>query len=329
MNRHNQILAVILAVQIVVAGLVLWPRSAASEAAAGPLLANFSAAQVTSLTIRDGEGKQITLTKNGSDWILPDNGDFPATAEKITPLLSKIEGLKTNRLVTQTTASHKRLKVAADDFNRLIEIKLADGTSHQLYLGSSAGTGATHVRADNQPEVYLTNDLSPWDTNAQPSAWINALYFTVPQTATVALTLQNGNGTFEFEKSGEQWTLKGLAAGETFNDNNFSTLLTQATSVNMVSPIGKEKEASFGLGQPQAVVTLKTKEGDQEKTYTLLVGAKNADDNSYVVSSSESPYYVRVAEYTGKAFTEKKRDDFLKLPPTPVPGSDAAATPAP
>jgi hypothetical protein len=49
------------------------------------------------------------------------------------------------------------------------------------------------------------------------------------------------------------------------------------------------------------------------------VGAQSEEDNSYVVSSSESPYYVRVADYTVENFVERVRDDFLELPPTPTP----------
>ncbi len=55
------------------------------------------------------------------------------------------------------------------------------------------------------------------------------------------------------------------------------------------------------------------------ETYTLRVGAKDDEDNSYVVSSSESPYYVRVSNYTVKDFVERTRDDFLEQPPTPTP----------
>jgi hypothetical protein len=328
MNRRNQILSAVLVVQIVVGALVFWPRSTTS-AGSGPLFADFKAADVVNLTVSDANGEHITLAKSGDNWVLPEAGNFPADSTKIIPLLGKIESLKTNRLVTQTDASHKRLKVASDDFNRLIEVKLQDGTSHKLYLGSTAGVSTTHVRADGQAEVYLASNLSSWDVNTQASAWIDTLYFTVPQTATVALTLQNQNGTFEFGKEGDNWTMQGLAADEKLNVNNVTALVNQATAVHMVSPIGQEKQDSFGLDAPLAVVTLKSKEGDQEKTYTLKIGAKSDDGNSYVASSSASPYYVRVAEYTEKNFAEKNRDDFLELPPTPTPtaGSESAPTP--
>ena len=319
MNKPNQILAAVLAVQIALVAAVFWPRPAASGNS-GPLWADFKTADVTSLTISDAEGHKVALAKNGDAWVLPEADDYPADSTKVTPLLEKIEKVKTNRLVTQTEASHSRLKVASDDFNSLLEIKLKDDASHQLYVGSSAGASATHVRADDQPEVYLTGDLTSFDASAQASAWIDTLYFTVPQTATTSLTLENANGTFEFTKDGEKWTMKGLAADETFNENNFTSLFSQASGIRMTEPIGKKEEASFGLDKPQAVITLKT----ADKTYTLSIGAKNEEDSTYVVSSSASPYFVRVSEGVVQTFIEKKRDDFLQLPPTPESGTDSS-----
>lgn len=328
MNRHNQILAVVLVVQLVVAGLLFWqPWSAAAGSTAGPLIPGFTVPGVTGLTISDGDGNRVVMAKRGGDWVLPELGDYPVDSAKVEPLLQKIGELETNRLVTQTDSSHRRLKVASDEFNRLVEIELQDGASHKLYLGSPAGGTSTHVRTADRAEVYLTNNLSSWDVNAQASGWIDTLYFTVPQTETVALALENRNGVFEFEKEGENWTMIGLAEDETFNPSSLTPLLSQASSVHMTAPIGQEEEASFGLDQPQATVTLKTKDGDQEKTYVLRIGAKDPEDNSYVARSSESPYFVRLAEFTGNNFVDKTRDDFLELPPTPVPTPEAGTVP--
>ncbi len=324
MNRLNQILIAVLAVQVVLAAVIFWPRSAASSVA-GPLLPDVTAADVTNVVISDPDGNVVELARSGEGWVLPRAGDFPADGAKITPILDKLAGIKTNRLVTQTEASHKRLQVAADDFARLVELTEKDGAAYKLYLGSSAGASTTHVRADGRPEVYLTGDLSSWDVSAQASGWIDTLYYTVPQTATVALTLQNANGTFEFERQGETWTIKGLAEGETFSENNFSTLLGQVTSMQMMNPLGKEEEPAFGLDQPQAVVTLKTLEGDEEQTYTLQIGAQDEQDSSFIVKWSASPYYVQVASFNGTTFTDKTRDSFLQPPPTAEPTLEAPA----
>lgn len=328
MNRHNQILAVVLVVQLLIAGLLLWrPWSATASSAGGPLIPGFAVSEVTELTVSDGDGNRVVMARTGDEWVLSESGDYPVDGARVDPLLQKIEGLETNRLVTQTDSSHGRLKVANNDFNRLVEIKLQDGASHKLYLGSPAGGTSTHVRANDGAEVYLTNDLNSWDVNAQASNWIDTLYFTVPETETVALTLENQNGVFEFEKEGENWTMAGLAEDETFDSTSLTSLLSQASSLYMTAPIGKEEEVSFGLDQPQATVSLKTQDGGQAKTYVLRIGAENPEDNSYVASSSESPYFVRVAEFTGNNFINKTREDFLELPPTPVPAPEADAVP--
>lgn len=326
MNRLNQILIVILALQFALGAVIFWPRTVSSEGGSGPLLVDFTAADVVSLIISDQEGNRVDLAKTGDEWVLPKAGDYPADGGKITPVLDKIEGIKTSRLVTQTDASHKRLKVAGDEFNRLLEITLKDGSTHKLFLGSSAGAGATHVRADGQSEVYLTSELASWEVSPQASAWIDTLYFSVPQTTTVAMTLENQNGKFEFEKAGESWTMKGLAGDETFNEANLTTLLNQATSVRLTDPLGKEEQPSYGLDQPLAVVTLKTRDGDREETHVLRIGAKSEEGNNFFAGSSDSPYYVQVSEFTGNNFVAKTRDDFIQPPPTPESGAESNDT---
>jgi hypothetical protein len=63
------------------------------------------------------------------------------------------------------------------------------------------------------------------------------------------------------------------------------------------------------------------------KTSTLRVGAKDDKDGSFVVISSESPYYVRVAGYSVENFVEKARDYFLQAPPTAAPASTPTQSP--
>jgi hypothetical protein len=225
--------------------------------------------------------------------------------------------------VTKTDGSHKRLQVGAEGYNRLVEFKLADGTSHKLYLGSSAGAGATHVRADEQAEVYLTGEMNSFEANTQASGWIDTLYFTVPQTMTKAIVLENGNGKFEFQKTGEiTWTLKGLTPTETFNQSSFNSLLNQITSLRISKPLGKKVEASYRLDKPKATVTI---EADQK--YTLEIGAPTGTDGSYAIKASNSPYYVQVAKFTGENLVNKTRTDFLVTAP-PDKGQGDALPPA-
>ncbi len=321
MKRHNQILAGILVIQIILSVAVFWPKSAATGASES-LFPDLEAGDILALTITDADGKSIQLKKVSEDWVLPDADDYPAQADKITPLLDRILGLTTGRLVTRTDASHKRLQVSPDDFVRRIDSETADGMRHTLYLGSSPRYGATHFRVDGQSETYLTDDISTWDTNATAASWVDTAYLSVPQDDITKMMLENTNDTFTFTEDDEgAWTMDGLAADETLDEAKVTASIRQAASVNMLRPLGKEDLAAYGMDEPNAVVTLET--GD--KTITLRVGAKDPADNSYVVTSSESPYYVRVSEYGVKDLVERTRDDFLQSPPTPTPEGDTNA----
>jgi hypothetical protein len=325
MNRGNQVLVAILVVQIALAVVVFWPRQA-SVAAGEPLFPGLEADQIVRLTIHDGEGEQVQLAKGAEGWVLPEMDDYPCREGVVLELLDKIVGLKTGRMVAETRASQVRLQVSEADFAHLIEFELEDGTAHKLYLGTSPSFGAIHARAEDQDEVYLVSDLSSSDVGTRLSTWIDTLYFSVAQDQIVALSLENQNGFFEFGKSGEEWTMVGLAEDETFDTSSVTSLISRATSVRMLRPLGKEAKEEYGLQEPSAVLVLhaRSEEGTQT-TYMLHVGAKSGEDNSYVLKSSESPYYVRVAEFTAKDWVEKTRDGFLELPPTPEP----TATPMP
>ena len=311
MSKLNKILVVILIIQLALTAFVFWPKSTVQ--AGEPLFADFAASEVAKLTIRDNEDNVIVLAKNGENWVLPEADDFPVQADKVSTLLEKLEGIKGNRLVTQTEASHNRLKVDENDFNRLIEIELADGTQHKLYVGSSGGASATHVRADGQPEVYLA-DMNTFDVSAQPSGWIDTLYVEIPQENVVAVKLENENGTFEFAKEGDTWTMLDLAEDEVFNESGLTGMLNNAATVRLTAPLGKAEESAYGFNKPLAVVTLTYEQEDRSQVATIEVGAKT-EDNSYYLKSSGSPYYVTVSEFIGSSLIDKTRNDFLQEPP--------------
>ncbi|MGD9046507.1 MAG: DUF4340 domain-containing protein [Anaerolineae bacterium] len=328
MIRRNQILTGILVLQLILGLVVLWPRSTASGGEGESLFPGVEASDIVALTLTDAGGERLQLAKHNGQWVLPEAGDYPCLEDKVPLLLDKLIQLKTDRLVTQTVASHKRLKVAGDEYQRLAEFELADGRHHRLYLGSSPSYGVSHVRADARDEVYLASDLSATDLAVQPSAWVEQAYLDVPPDQIVALTLENGQGRFEFVKEGESWTLKDLTAGETLDETSVKTLANKARYATLLRPLGKEEQASYGLDEPRAVVTIQTQGDGGDRTYTLWVGAQDPADNSFVVKSSDSDYYVRVSEYAVKDLVEKGREDFFSATsdPTPVPEVTAEST---
>ena len=224
MNKLNRILAGLLVLQIVVAAVVLWPRPAASGESAS-LLPGVEEDNIVGLTIADANDRSITLARIDGAWVLPDAGNYPADETKVTTLVTKIVGLKADRVVTQTSASHKRLKVAEDDFECRIDVDLADGNRQRLYVGNSPTWQAAHVRADGQDEVYLTGELTAQDAGFEATSWVDTLYLSIPRDQIVRITVENAQGTLDLEKEGETWTLQGLAPDETLDEAKVNEVL--------------------------------------------------------------------------------------------------------
>jgi hypothetical protein len=322
MNRPQQVLAGILALQIVLIAVAFWPRTTSTGAGA-PVFSNLGAGDIVALTVTDADGNTVQLHKQDEGWVLPDADSYPADADKVSAVLDKIAGLTTSRLVTQTSSSHKRLQVSADDFVRRIDFETAKGDQYTLFLGSTPQYGAMHFRVDGQDETYLTSDFSTWDARAEPAAWIDTSYVKVDEASVRKLTLENANGSFTLTKGEDgNWTMAGLRSGETLSQTQVDSLVRRAASVAMDRPLGKEEKPEYGMDQPGAVVRLET----ADSTLTLRVGAQDPEDQSYVVISSESPYYVRVASYAVKDLVEETRDGFLELPPTPTPEAQTTPT---
>ncbi|HVO69780.1 MAG TPA: DUF4340 domain-containing protein [Aggregatilineaceae bacterium] len=368
MNKRNQILSVVLAVQLVLGVIIFFPRSSSQAKHGGPLLANFSPNDVVELTIKDSADHQVVLDK-GSDgkWVVPSAGNYPLQAGRAETLLQKIKDLQTDRLIATSQSSQKRLKVDSKDFEKLIVIERADGKEDRLYIGSSAGANATHMRLNDDSNVYLTSGLASWEAGTLVSSWLDLTYFSVPQDNVVGVKLENPNGTFEFTKTDGAWTLAGLGPDEQLNPDSVTGLLARVAQVRMTQPIGTTQEDSFGMDAPQATITLTVQEqkvtqpaetgasgqagvvqlstpvGTEaasptppptptvetvETMYTLRIGAK-LDGGDYAFIASNSTYYVQVSASTAEGILNLNHDSFLVGQATPTPTAETGAAPAP
>jgi hypothetical protein len=363
MSRTNKILAAVLALQFVLLGVrAVWPSSSNNNTApGGVLVANFDPATVTQMTVTDDTGNTITLKQVDGNWNLPDYGDYPVDSSRIMTVLDKIQLIRADRLITQSDTSFRSLQVSPDQFVRLVEFDQVDGKSHKLYIGKTGGGNTVHVRLDDQKQVFLTSDLTPSDVSAQPASWIDTTYFTASTADVVSISLQNANGTFDFTKDGDNWTVSGLNEGEVLNMTNFTPILNTITSLRMTQPISTEVQDSFGMDAPQAVITLHVMETEApetsaapapdtsnllgvspgtptdtpaptatpqqvEKEYTFQIGA--ALDNGVVLKGSNSDYYVLIDQSTADHFLNKTQETFATVPPTPTPAPTLTPAPA-
>ena len=332
MTKRNQILIVILGLQILLAVYLFWPASKNSQGSSKALFPGIKAEEITELVIEDGEKKSIQMQRKNGEWVIPTYGEYPADQGKISSFLKKIVALETKPLVARKQSSHRRLKVSADEYQRLIHFKSGEkGGLQSLYLGTSPSYKKTHVRAGSRDEVYLAKNFSIWEAGVEPSAWIDTLYFSVDEKNVVRISIKNTHGTIDVVRGSQnEWILKGIKPGAIFNTEEWRKMFRKAISIRMDEPLGREGLPSYGLKEPQAVLTIITevasepqddsqKENNRrekepekvQKTHTICIGARDKE-KGYTVKSSESPFFVRVSDYAVEPFVKKRMEDLTK-----------------
>jgi hypothetical protein len=162
----------------------------------------------------------------------------------------------------------------------------------------------------------LASDLSAYDVQPIPGNFVDTRYLAIPQNEIAKLTLRNnqGNWTLEQDKEGN-WRLLQPEDSRELKPEAVNTLVSRVSTVNLLQPLGKEDKEAYGLEQPSAVVTIET----ENETIELRVGTKNPSDNSYIVKSSESDYFVKVTEFSVKVMVENGLEDFLLIESTATP----------
>ena len=80
----------ILLVQVVAIAVTYWPRST-TETAAGPLLGDLQAEEVSRITFTGSDGVEIELARGGDGWLLPGVDEYPALDVKIDETLASID----------------------------------------------------------------------------------------------------------------------------------------------------------------------------------------------------------------------------------------------
>ncbi len=319
-KRRDQILAGLLVIQAIVAVIALWPRAAVGQSQ--PVFGTLKATDIVALTVTDDKGATISLRQVDGQWGMPEADNYPALAEKISPVLDKLAGLTTRTMVARTEASYDRLQVSPNNFVRKLDFETSSGEKHTVFLGSSPSYGATNYRVDGQKEVYLADNITTWEIGADPASWVDVTYLRVPSDQVVGVTVQNAQGTLSFSKGDDgKWSMDGLRPGDVLDPNKVTGLLNLFSSFSMMRPLGKEAKAEYGLDNPTAILTMQT----VSSTVTLKVGAQDPTDKSYYVSASSSPYYARASAGAIQQLIGKTYEEMLQPPPTATPAPTAGS----
>lgn len=309
MNKIQKYLLAILGLQIILI-LIVFLFQRPVTASNNLIFPDLKAETVTTINISDSTGNLVSIEKKGEQWVLPLQDDFPVNVEAVQQLVEKLATIRDNRLVTRSEASHDRLSISNENFERKIEITI-NGNKEIIYFGSSPATGNIHFRLDGKPEVYLTNALTSSLISSSISGWVNTVIYQITSSSVKKIEISTNSDDFIFEPDTEAvWSAQPLEEGFQFDQSKWSSLLSGFTTLRFVEPVSKSQKAEYGFETPQAVMDIEYEtDTGQSMSGKLVIGSQDGSGN-YYATWSESDYIYLIPSYNAERFVNLTTDDY-------------------
>ena len=281
------------------------------------------------LSIEGSDNRQLSLVREGEDWVLPDKGNFPADKVKVEHLLDRLSGLKYGLAVATSKGAQKRFKVSEDAFERKVTLAQGEEILADLYLGTSPGMRRVHARTSDDDAVY-TVEFGIYDVPVNSEDWEDKSVLQIPRGEIEKIILSDltlspvpRNGSDLDSKQGENlqparttWSSDALAGHETLDQANADALAGKLSGLRIGAVLGTDAKPEYGLDAPVLVIGLQYKRG-AELEYRL---GKRDKENDYVLKVSTRPEYFSLPGYTGDALIKSAKREQLVAE---VPGSVA------
>ena len=309
MSKIQKYLLAILGLQIILI-LVVFLLQRPVAASNNLIFPDLKVETVTTIEISDSGGNLVSIEKQGEQWVLPLQDDFPVNAEIIQQLVEKLATVRDNRLVTRSEASHDRLSISNENFERKVEITF-NGNKEIIYFGSSPATSNIHFRLNGKPEVYLTNALTSSEISTSISNWVDTVIYQISSNSVKRIEISNNADDFIFEPDAESvWSAQPIEVGNQFDQSKWSSLLTGFTTLRFVEPVSKSEKPEFGFDTPQAVMDIEySNDTGETKSGKLVIGNQDEKGN-YYLKWTESEYIYLISSYNAERFVNLTADDY-------------------
>jgi hypothetical protein len=306
MNRKQFVILIVLGVVIGSLGIYVSRRNAASYQSSGEggagkkLLPDFPINDVAQVDIREGTNR-LNLVRQDETWTVRERYGYPANFQEIGDLLRKMWDLKVVQTEEIGPSQYARLELtepgAGTNSGTLLEFKdKSDKTLKAVLLGKK------HMRKSDNPSPFGGGDGFPdgrylmvvggakdvavvsdalSEAETKPDRWLNKDFFKIEKLKTVSVTSTNATNSWKLTRETENGPLSLADAkpGEQLDAGKSSpagNALSFPSFTDVVSP--ETKPEDMGMDKP-IVAKIETFEGF---TYTITVGTKTNDDNSYL-----------------------------------------------
>ncbi|MFQ5718580.1 MAG: DUF4340 domain-containing protein [Acidobacteriota bacterium] len=349
MNRTHTILGVLLAAQLLLIAALNFSSLTGAAAVDAPheLLPVLDSITPEKVAIADGENHSVVLARKDDGWVLPEAGDYPVAASKVSDLLDKLKDIDVRRPVVTSSRYHSALKVTDDDFERRVQVWKDPSADPDvdLLVGTSPNYRITHVRSTDTDDVFEAMGFSTSELISDAGSWVDKKFVDVPFDEITAVDVENASGAFSLARTNGVWSIASpaSASGKELDASKVDTFVRGLASMWLIDPIGKIDGSAQGLDHPVAQVALvrtpKAPESadvastpaEQDQTQPVetpaeekeavpepevikyRIGAeKDADSGQRYVARDGFEFAVTVSKYDAGKVVDKKLDDLLK-----------------
>jgi len=312
MNKYVILLAVAAVIQLGLIVVTWMDGSDLKTQAARTTLLVFDGPEVDQIQIND-EKEEVILEKKEGKWQTRDG--FPADQNRVKTLLDKLSGLKTGLPVATSISALNRFKVAANKYERHLQLKKDGKVIAELYLGTGAGARQSHARSGDQNAVF-TVAMGSYDAPATVTSWQDKNVLKLDKDTVTAVSLDDlliqreppspapdsadeNNVAKLTESKKAVWIITPPADGRELDQDAVNQGLDKLYSLRFDSLLGKENKPEYGLDSPVLELTL-THE-DSQRTYRF---GTLKDSEDYVLHVSDRAEYFKIAGYEGKSIVD-------------------------
>jgi hypothetical protein len=325
MNQLQKTLSLLVLIQVVVLIGMNLSDSQPTQSNVTSML-DITADSVVKLTVKSGVAEDqakpaLEIIKKNGQWVLPSADNFGLDSKKVENVFKKFVRMNVDTPIATSKSNHNTLNVGERTYSKSVSISTAE-TEFELVLGEAKGR-SMYVRKKAESEVYLAKGVTAFDISEAVTSYTDPEYFSVNDIKDVVIERPKSVSqarTHLYQDENGQWLVDGLQ-GQPIDQSRVRALLAAVRSARMVRPVGKSLRPEFGLGNPQAAVTVKGKPDIVE----FLVG--NTVDDFVYVKASHKEDVVLVRKYTVQALVNLDTRTLVDKGSAPQPGA-APAMPA-
>jgi len=247
----------------------------------------------------------ITVTRAGEKI------EFAAEKEKWAirqPVVTPADESAINALIGDLTSARIEREFSASDPDTYglrqppvrIEVKLKDGKTHRIELGSKDVIGSSaYARIDGGSNIALLPASLLTSVDKSLDEFRDKSLLGITQYDLSGARFKSPTGSFELTKKDDVWLINGQSPAEETEVSSVLGEITVAKAAEIVSETADDA-AKYGLDKPQIEFTARLSAGGEK---TLGIGKKA--DSGYYAKASDRPQIYRVEQALYDKLTTK------------------------